>query len=433
VTMTAILITGGRIIDPANTLDLQADLLIEDGRIAAVGRNVHAPHVAEIIDAAGLIVAPGLIDMHVHLREPGLEHEETIASGSRAAVAGGFTTVCAMPNTDPCVDNEGAVAFVVNQGLAADQANVLPIGAITLGRKGEQMAEFGQMVRAGAVAFSDDGDSVRNSGLLRQCMTYGKMFGKPFISHAEDKDLAAGGVMHAGAVSARLGLPGMPAAAEEIIVSRDITLARMAGSKLHIAHVSAAGSVDIIRAAKKSGVAVSAEATPHHLALTDETIASFDPNFKMSPPLRAADDVAALKEGLRDGSIDCLASDHAPHEREEKELEFAFAPFGVIGLESSLAVYIRELIAAKVLSWPELIAKMTLNPARILGIDRGTLSKGAVADVTLIDPDLQWTIDAEKFLSKSRNCPFHGQSVRGRAVLTIVAGHIKFRHVPRPA
>jgi len=426
--MGAILITGGRVIDPANGLDRAADVLIEDGRIAAVRDKGRPPADAETIDAAGCIVAPGLIDMHVHLREPGLEHEETIASGSRAAVAGGFTTVCAMPNTDPSTDNEGAVAFIVNQGLAAGAANVLPIGAITIGRKGEQMAEFGQMVRAGAVAFSDDGDSVRNSGLLRQCLAYGKMFGKPFISHAEDKDLSGGGVMHAGAVSARLGLAGMPAASEEIIVSRDITLARMTGAKLHIAHVSSAGSVEIIRQAKKAGVAVTAEVTPHHLALTDEAVATFDPNFKMDPPLRTAADASALKQGLRDGTIDALASDHAPHEREEKELEFAFAPFGVIGLESSLAIFIRELIHGEVLSWPEMIAKMTVNPARILGIERGTLSKGAVADVTIIDPDLEWTIDVEKFRSKSRNCPFRGQRVRGKAVMTIVGGAVKYRH-----
>jgi dihydroorotase len=425
--MIEILIKGGRVIDPANGRDGVSDVLLTNGRIAAVGPDLEAPAGAEVIDATGLIVAPGLIDMHVHLREPGSELEETIASGSRAAVAGGFTTVCAMPNTDPCTDNEGAVEFVASRARAADLANVLPIGAITVGRKGEQMAELGQMVRAGAVAFSDDGDSVRNSGLLRQCLTYGKMFGKPFISHAEDKDLSGSGVMHAGPLSARLGLSGIPAAAEEIIVARDIMLARMTGAKLHIAHLSTAGSCDLVRRAKAAGLAVSAEVTPHHLALTEESVATFDPNFKMSPPLRTAADVAALKAGLKDGTIDCLASDHAPHEQEEKDLEFAFAPFGVIGLESSLAIVIRELIDSKILSWPELLAKLTANPARVLGLDRGTLSVGVPADLTLIDPTLEWTIDARRFESKSRNCPFHGQKVRGKAVVTIVGGKVKFR------
>ena len=373
--MSAILIKGGHVIDPANGIDRVCDVLLEDGRVSAVGEKLKAPKGAEIVEAEGRLVTPGLIDMHVHLREPGSEQEETIRSGSRAAVVAGFTTVCAMPNTDPCTDNEGAVSFIVNQGKAADQANVLPVGAITVGRKGEQMAELGQMVRAGAVAFSDDGDTVRNSGLMRLCMSYGLMFDKPFISHADDKDLSGSGVMHAGAVSARLGLPGIPSAAEEIIVSRDIMLAKMTGGKIHIAHTSTAGAVELIRQGKKNGIRVSAEVTPHHLALTDEAVATFDPSFKMAPPLRTADDVAALKEGLRDGSIDCIASDHAPHEQEEKELEFAYAPFGVIGLESTLPIVIRELILSDVLSWPELIAKMTVNPAQILGIDRGTLSE----------------------------------------------------------
>ncbi|NIA21376.1 MAG: amidohydrolase family protein [Anaerolineaceae bacterium] len=427
--MEAILIRGGRVIDPANGTDRTADVLIADGRIVQVGAGLGAgvvePDGGRTIEARDMIVAPGLIDMHVHLREPGSEHVETIASGSRAAVAGGFTTVCAMPNTDPCVDNEGAVTFIARRGKAADLANVLPIGAITVGRRGEQMAEMGQMVRAGAVAFSDDGDSVADSGLLRQCMSYGRMFGKPFISHAEDKSLSGGGVMHAGALSAKLGLPGIPGAAEEVIVARDIRLADMSGAKLHIAHVSTAGSVEIIRRAKASGSRVTAEVTPHHLALTDQAVAGFDSNFKMSPPLRTAADIRALKDGLKDGTIDCIASDHAPHEQEEKEVEFAFAPFGVIGLESTLAVVIGELIDGGVLDWPQLVARLTANPATVLGIDRGTLSEGAVADVTIIDPALQWTIAPEKFESKSRNCPFSGWQVRGRAVATIVAGCIK--------
>ncbi|HOI54712.1 MAG TPA: dihydroorotase [Phycisphaerae bacterium] len=425
--MESILIKGGRVVDPANGVDTESDVLIEAGRIARLGRGLDAPSGSRTIDAAGCVVAPGLIDMHVHFREPGSEHVETIPSGSRAAVAGGFTTVCAMPNTDPCVDNEGAVTFVIRRSKAAALAHVLPIGAITVGRQGEQMAEMGQMVRAGAVAFSDDGSSVADSGLLRRCMTYGKIFGKPFISHAEDKSLAGTGVMHAGKVSAWLGLPGIAAAAEEVIVERDIRLASMSGAKLHIAHTSTAGSVEIIRRAKAAGVAVTAEVTPHHLALTDECCRGFDSKFKMSPPLRTAADIAALKQGLKDGTIDCIASDHAPHEQEEKEVEFAFAPFGVIGLESTVPVVIRELIDTGVLTWPELIAAMSLKPARVLGLDRGTLAVGAVADVTVIDPGLAWTIDAARFESKSRNCPFDGWQVRGRAVATIVAGQVKYR------
>jgi len=425
--MDAILIRDGRVVDPANGVDRTADVLIEDGRIAKVGDHLGEPAGGRTIEARDMIVAPGLIDMHVHLREPGFEHVETIASGSRAAVVGGFTTVCAMPNTDPCVDNEGAVTFVLRRGKAAGQAYVLPIGAITVGRKGRQMAEMGQMVRAGAVAFSDDGDSVANSGLLRQCMSYGKMFGKPFISHAEDQNLSGSGVMHAGALSAKLGLPGIPSAAEEVIVARDIRLAALSGAKLHIAHLSTTDSVEIIRQARAAGVPVTAEVTPHHLALTDECVASFDSNFKMKPPLRTAADVQALKDGLKDGTIDCIASDHAPHEQEEKDVEFAFAPFGVIGLESTLAVLIRELIDGEVLTWPQLVAKLTVNPAAILGIDRGTLSAGAVADITVIDPALEWTIDPARFQSKSRNCPFAGWQVRGKAVTTIVAGRIKYQ------
>ena len=426
--MGAILIKNGRVIDPAAGLDRLADLLIQDGRIVRVGPSLAAPPgPVETIDASDRIVAPGLIDMHVHFREPGSEHQETIASGSRAAVAGGFTTVCTMPNTDPCVDNEGSVAFVVRCGAQADQAHVLPIGAMTVDRQGEQMAELGQMVRAGAVAFSDDGSSVADSGVLAKCMSYSRMFDTPYISHAEDKSLAGSGVMHAGKVSARLGLPGIPSASEEIVIARDIMLAHMTGGKLHIAHISTAGSVELIRRAKAAGTPVTAEVTPHHLALTDEAVTSYDPVYKMNPPLRTAADVAALKAGLKDGTIDCIASDHAPHEREAKELEFLYAPFGVIGLESTLAIVIRELIDSGLLSWSELIARMATHPARILGLPSGRLAEGAPADVTVIDPMRPWTIDSRTFLSKSRNCPFDGQKVRGKAVLTLVGGQIKYR------
>ena len=421
--MTDILIKGGRVIDPASDLDAAADVLIRDGKIERVGK-VEA-EADRTVDAAGLVVTPGLIDMHVHLREPGDEREETIATGAAAAVAGGFTTVACMPNTEPPVDNEPSAEFVRLRARSAGAANVYPVGAITVGRKGEVIAELDQIGRGGAVAFSDDGDGVQNAKVMQIALEYAKMLDKPVISHCEDKDLSGEGVMNLGYVSMKLGLPGIPAAAEEVMVSRDIALAGTTGGCLHIAHVSAAESVELIRRAKDRGIAVTAEVCPHHLALTDQAVESFDPVYKMSPPLRTEDDVKALLDALRDGTIDAVASDHAPHTVEEKDVEFNLAPFGVVGLESTLGVLFKTLIEPEVLTLSEMIAKMTVNPARILRIPKGTLSPGADADVTIIDPNKEWTIDADKFKSLGRNCPFHGWQVKGKAVCVIVGGEIK--------
>jgi len=423
--VAGLLIRGGRVIDPARGLDRKADVLVERGRIAAVGRVRQKPR--KTLDARGLIVAPGLIDIHVHFREPGNEREETIASGAAAAVAGGFTTVAVMPNTDPPVDDEPSVAFQARQAEAAALARVLVVGAITAGRKGERLAEMGQMARAGAVAFSDDGDGVQNPRVMRTALQYAAMLGKPVIAHCEDKALAGSGVMHAGLWSVKLGLGGIPAAAEEVMVARDIILAEATGSRLHVTHASTAGSARLIRDAKARGVPVTADVAIHHLVLTDETVAGYDTNLKMNPPLRSEADVAALRAALADGTLDCIISDHAPHAPEEKAVEFNLAPFGIIGLETVLPVLVTKLIEPGILSWPQAIAALTCNPARVLGIEAGSLEVGRPADITLIDPAAEWTIDAAKFRSKCRNCPFRGWKVRGRAAATIVGGAVKFR------
>jgi len=419
-----LLIKGGRVIDPAQGMDRRADVLVRDGRIAAVGR---VASKAKTLDARGLIVAPGLIDIHVHFREPGKDAEETIASGAAAAVAGGFTTVAVMPNTEPPVDTEAAVAFQARRGAEAGLARVLPIGAISVGRKGERLAELGAMAQAGAVAFSDDGDPVRSPRLMRTALAYAAMFAKPLIAHCEDKELAGKGVMHAGLWSVKLGLAGIPAAAEETMVARDLILAEAAGGRLHVAHVSTKGSVRLIREAKGRGAPVTAEAAIHHLVLTDEALAGYDTNLKMNPPLRGAEDRDALRAAVAEGTIDCIVSDHAPHAAEEKAVEFALAPFGIIGLETTLPVLITKLIEPGVLTWPRAIAALTCGPARVLGIEAGSLAVGRPADITLIDPEAEWTIDAARFRTKSRNCPFHGWRVRGRAVATLVGGAVKFR------
>ena len=424
-----ILIKGGRIIDPASKVDCVGDLLLAGGNVAQAGGTITDPD-ARLIDAAGKIVCPGLIDIHVHFREPGDEDEETIATGSAAAVAGGFTSVACMPNTQPALDDEAAIEFVYRQASRADLCNVYPIGAITKGRAGEALAEMGQMVRSGAVGFSDDGVGVASTSMCYRAMQYVTMFDKPILQHCEDPDLTQGGVMNRGTTALRLGMPTLNPIAESIMIQRDLALVRQLGARYHVCHMSTAGGVELVRQAKAEGLPVTTEVCPHHLLLTEEACSTFDTNCKMSPPLRTSADVEACRQGVVDGTIDCLATDHAPHGVQEKELEFLDAPFGIIGLETALPMYVRALIEPGLLDWPELIERMTVGPARVLLPSKGTLSPGADADVTVIDPDLTWTIDARQFKSKSRNCPFDGETVRGRAVVTVVGGGVKHQLDP---
>jgi len=424
--MKTLLISGGRIIDPSQKLDQIADLWIGNGQVLHIGPRPDL-QADETLDARGKIVCPGLIDMHVHLREPGREEDETIATGTAAALAGGVTSVACMPNTEPAIDSQTAAEFVCLQAKRAGNANVFPIGAITKGREGKELAEIGGLVEGGAVAFTDDGSPVMSAEIMRRALEYCRMFDKAVMDHCEDLELTRGGVMHEGYVSMSLGLRGMPAAAEDVMVNRDIILAEATGGRLHILPGSTAGSVDLIRRARRRGVHVTTEVCAHHLILTDECLRSFDSNFKMSPPLRTQADVDACIEGLVDGTIEALCTDHAPHAPEKKLRELDQAPNGVIGLETFLPVCIKALIEPGRLNWSQMIEKMTINPAKILGIDRGTLKPGAVADVTVIDPDAEWTVDPAKFRSKSRNCPFAGWKVRGRADATLVAGQVRYR------
>ncbi len=424
--MTTILIRGGRVIDPSRGTDGIADVMIEDGRIAAVGRNVEAREGVEIIEAAGKVVAPGLIDLHVHLREPGQEDLETVASGSMAAAAGGFSAVCAMPNTDPVTDNQAAVGFIVSQAQRAGCARVYPIGAVTLGQRGEQMAEFGELVGAGAVAVSDDGKPVGSSHMMRTALEYARTFGIPVANHCEEMSLATGGAMHEGLVSTRLGLKGIPAAAEEIMVARDIILAELTGGHVHLCHMSTRGSVELIRRGKEKGIRVTAEATPHHFSLTHDRCAAYDTNAKMNPPLREPEDVEAIRQGLKDGTIDVIASDHAPHHYDAKEREFDHAPNGIIGLETALGVAIRDLVEPGILTLPELVDRMSTRAARIFNLPGGTLAVGAPGDVVIFDPSERWVVRPERFRSKSRNTPYGGEELVGRAHHTIVRGRRVF-------
>ncbi|HUS91827.1 MAG TPA: dihydroorotase [Phycisphaerae bacterium] len=411
-------------IDPASGVDEVLDVAIAKGKIARVGRGVGKAR--ETIDAAGLIVAPGLIDLHVHCREPGHEEEETIDTAAAAAVAGGFTTICAMPNTHPPIDDETKINYVVDRAARADLARVLPVGCITKAREGKELAEMGLMVEAGAVAFSDDGDGVASTSVMQRALQYAGMLGVPILQHCQDGDLA-GGHMNSGAVAVRLGLGGIAAAGEQIMLRRDLELVQHTGCRYHAMHVSSAGSVELIRQAKAAGLPVTAEATPHHLLLTDAACMSYDPNYKINPPLRSAGDVEALRAGVADGTIDCLATDHAPHAAEEKELEFSLAPFGIITLDCALGLYVKALIATGLMDWPALIERMTVAPAAVIHRPLGALSPGADADVTIIDPKKRWTVRVDRFASKSRNCPFDGWQLTGRAVATIVGGRIKFK------
>ena len=419
-----LLLKGGRVIDPSRGLDQIADVLLQDGTVAAVGAGLGAPDGAEVRDVRDRVVAPGLVDVHVHLREPGNEDVETIASGARAAAAGGFTAVCAMPNTDPVTDNQAAVGFIVRQSARAALTRVYPIGAISVGQNGERLSEFGEMVGAGAVAVSDDGKPVASSHLMRTALEYARTFEIPVADHCEDPLLAAGGVMHEGLVSTRLGLKGIPAAAEEIMVGRDVLLARLTGGHVHLCHMSTRGSAELIRRAKEQGTRVTAEVTPHHLALTDAACERYDTHAKINPPLREAADVAALRQALKDGVIDCIASDHAPHAYDAKEAAFDDAPFGIIGLETAFGVAHTELVVGGSLSLPELLHRMSTAPAAAFRLPGGTLKPGAAADVVVLDVAARWSVAPATFFSKSRNTPFEGRMLTGRAVLTIVGGTV---------
>ncbi len=422
--MRTIQITGGRIIDPSQDLDRVGDLWLSGGRILPMGSGYEEADV--VIDARGLLVCPGLIDAHVHLREPGNEEDETIATGAEAALSGGVTSVACMPNTIPAIDTQGTVEFIVLQAQRARKANVYPVGAVSKGRKGEELAELGQLVQGGAVGFTDDGAPVASASLMRRALEYSKMFDRVIMQHCQVPELTVGGVMNEGFESTRLGMPGMPAAAEDIMVARDIRLAEITGGRLHIQHISTARSVELVREGKRRGVRVTAEACPHHFTLTDEKLGTFDSNYKMNPPLRTWSDVEAVIGGLKDGTIEVLATDHAPHAPEKKMREIDQAPFGIIGLETLLPITVLGLIEPGHLSWPEAIRKLTINPAQLLGIPKGTLKPGADADVTLIDPAAKWTIDPAKFRSKSRNTPYGGWEVRGRAHTVIVDGEIRY-------
>jgi dihydroorotase len=419
-----LLIRRGHVVDPSTGVDGVADVLLRDGRIAGVGAGLGTPDDADVIDAAGLIVCPGLIDLHVHLREPGGEHKETIRTGARAAAAGGFTTVCAMPNTDPPIDDPAAVGFVRAEGLRAGGARVHPCGAVSVGQRGERLAEIGEMVQAGAVAVTDDGRPVADAGLMRLALEYARSFGIPVASHCEEPALSRGGSMNEGVVSTRLGITGIPNAAEDVMIARDLLLAELTSGRLHIQHVSTRRGVAMIREAKARGVPVTAEATPHHFTLTDDAVDGYRTEAKVNPPLRAAPDRDAVIEGVRDGTLDVIATDHAPHHYDEKEQAFEDAPFGLVGLETALGIALTELVRPGIVDLPTLIERMSCAPARAFGLDGGTLRSGAPADVTVFDMDHQWTVEPAAFLSRSRNTPFAGRTLRGAAVLTVVGGTI---------
>ncbi|MGQ9835028.1 MAG: dihydroorotase [Thermoanaerobaculaceae bacterium] len=426
--MSRLLIKNARVIDPSQRLDEGLDILVVDGKLAKLAERIQAPG-AETIDATGLVAAPGFIDVHVHLREPGFEYKETIASGTAAAVAGGFTAVCCMPNTQPVHDNPAVTEFILARAREANRCRVYPIGAISKGLQGQELAEIGEMYRAGAVAFSDDGKPVVSSYLMRRACEYSLLFDVPVVDHCEELTLAGKGVMHEGAVATRLGLRGIPAAAEEVMVARDVILAELTGARVHIAHLSTKGSLELVRWAKAKGLKVSCEVTPHHLALTDEAVAEshYDTNTKMNPPLRSSEHVEALLEGVLDGTVDCLATDHAPHHADEKAVEFDHAPFGIVGLETALPLTFDLLVGKNRMPLSRFVALWSTNPARIFKLPGGTLKVGAPADLTIFNPELRATVNPEKFRSLSRNTPFGGKRLRGWPIYTIVAGRVVYR------
>ena len=424
----ALLIQGGQILDPGRYQG-RGDILIDDGIIQAVGSDLSKNGVdsesLKVVDATGLLVVPGFVDLHVHLREPGFEYKETIATGSASAVAGGFTSICCMPNTNPVNDNQSVTEFILSKAALAKKARVFPIGAITKGSEGKELAEIGELSNAGCIAISDDGRPVMNSLVMRRAMEYARAFDMPVIDHCECLHLAAGGCMNEGLVSTELGVPGIPAASEEVMVARNLSLAELTGSHVHLAHLSTAGSVRLTREAKNRGISVTAEVCPHHFSLTEEATRKFDSNAKMNPPLRTTEDIEALKQGLADGTIDAIATDHAPHAVQEKQLEFDSAPFGIIGFETALPLTL-VLVQEGILNLETAISKLTVEPARAFGMNKGTLAPGADADVVLINPDTSWIVDPNTFHSKSRNTPFTGWNMRGKVMTTIVGGTVVY-------
>ena len=419
-----VVIRHGRVIDPGR-INGQADVLIQDGKIAQVGKSLAVPPGSTVMDAGGKWVLPGFVDLHVHLREPGFEYKETIQTGTAAAVAGGFTSVCCMPNTTPVNDNQSVTEFILEKARAAGLANVFPIGAITKGSEGKELAEFGELKDAGCVAVSDDGKPVMNGMVMRRALEYARAFALTVVDHCECLHLSEGGCMHEGLVATELGLHGVPAAAEDVMVARNLALAELTGGRLHLAHLSTAGSVRMVREAKARGVKITSEACPHHFLLTVEAVREFNTNAKMNPPLRSRKDVDAIKEGLKDGTIDAIATDHAPHADFEKQREFDYAPFGVVGLETAWGLAL-TLVDEGTLSVEQVVALLTVQPARAFGLPKGTLAVGADADVTIVDPEAQWVVEPERFRSKGRNTPFAGWKLKGRVVTTIVSGRVVY-------